>query len=498
MHHPNEEVTVALVGKYIDLPDAYLSVAEALRAGGFAHEAGSTSSGSPPTSAQTPEGAARKLAEVDAICVPGGFGIRGIEGKLGALTYARTNKIPTLGLCLGLQCMVIEFARSMAGLDKAASTEFDPDCPEPVIATMAEQHAFVEGAGDLGGTMRLGLYPADLKDGTVVRAAYGEPQVEERHRHRYEVNNTYRDQLEAAGLVFSGTSPDNNLVEFVELPADVHPYYVATQAHPELRSRPTRPHPLFAGLVEAAIQRQRELLIPIDESALRRRWVADERRGRCSTRRPPTPRSRGARASGASPRLVSRAARRRAAQLAGPGHPRAPPRRVGGRAARGRGAASRPSRGDLQAARARAPRRRGRARGRRRGAGLLPAAVPPRRRGRVRRAARRHLRRDRRGPPGHRGPRAARGGRAAGRALAPAGHLYPSAGITGELHHIYLATGLSHADRGDFELHAEEAEIEQLWVPFEELLDAVLDGRVRRARWPRRAAYDALKRRGRL
>ena len=135
----------------------------------------------------------------------------------------------------------------MAGLEKAASTEFDPDCPEPVIATMAEQHAFVEGAGDLGGTMRLGLYPADLKDGSVVRATYDEPQVEERHRHRYEVNNAYRDQLEAAGLVFSGTSPDNNLVEFVELPADVHPYYVATQAHPELRSRPTRPHPLFAG-----------------------------------------------------------------------------------------------------------------------------------------------------------------------------------------------------------------------------------------------------------
>ncbi len=141
---------------------------------------------------------------------------------------------------------------------------------------MAEQHAFVEGAGDLGGTMRLGLYPADLKEGTVVRAAYGEARVEERHRHRYEVNNAYREQLEAAGIVFSGTSPDNNLVEFVELPADVHPYYVATQAHPELRSRPTRPHPLFAGLIGAAIQRQRELLIPIDESALRRRWVADD------------------------------------------------------------------------------------------------------------------------------------------------------------------------------------------------------------------------------
>ena len=276
VHHPNEEVTVALVGKYVDLPDAYLSVVEALRAGGFAHEAKVNIQWIPSDECQTPEGAARHLTDVDAVCVPGGFGIRGIEGKLGALTYARSHKIPTLGLCLGLQCMVIEYARSMAGLTKAASTEFDPDCPEPVIATMAEQHAFVEGAGDLGGTMRLGLYPADLKEGSVVRAAYGQARVEERHRHRYEVNNNYRDQLVAAGLVFSGTSPDNNLVEFVELDADVHPYYVATQAHPELRSRPTRPHPLFAGLVGAALQRQRELEIPIDESALRRRWVAEE------------------------------------------------------------------------------------------------------------------------------------------------------------------------------------------------------------------------------
>ncbi|HET7350106.1 MAG TPA: CTP synthase [Marmoricola sp.] len=276
VHHPNEEVTVALVGKYIDLPDAYLSVVEALRAGGFAHEARVNIQWVASDECETPEGAARMLSEVDAICVPGGFGIRGIEGKLGALTYARRNKIPTLGLCLGLQCMVIEFARQQTGLSKAASTEFDPEAPEPVIATMAEQQAFVEGAGDLGGTMRLGLYPADLKPGSVVRQAYGQARVEERHRHRYEVNNAYRDQLEAAGLVFSGTSPDNNLVEFVELPAEVHPYYVATQAHPELRSRPTRAHPLFSGLIEAAIQRQRELLIPIDESALRRRWDADE------------------------------------------------------------------------------------------------------------------------------------------------------------------------------------------------------------------------------
>jgi CTP synthase len=275
VHHPEEEVTVALVGKYIDLPDAYLSVAEALRAGGFAHKAKVNINWIPSDECATPEGAAKALADVDAVLVPGGFGIRGLEGKLGALTYSRTQGIPTLGLCLGLQCMVIEYARSVAGLEKAASTEFDPDCPEPVIATMAEQHAFVEGAGDLGGTMRLGLYPANLKDGSVVRAAYGQAQVEERHRHRYEVNNTYREQLEEAGLVFSGTSPDNNLVEYVELPAEVHPYYVSTQAHPELRSRPTRPHPLFAGLIGAAITRQRELRIPIDETGLRRHTDGD-------------------------------------------------------------------------------------------------------------------------------------------------------------------------------------------------------------------------------
>lgn len=276
VHHPDEEVTVALVGKYIDLPDAYLSVVEALRAGGFAHKARVTIQWIASDECQTPEGAAHHLSEVDAVCVPGGFGIRGIEGKLGALTYARTHGIPTLGLCLGLQCMVIEYARSVAGLEKAASTEFDPDCPEPVIATMAEQHAYVDGAGDLGGTMRLGLYPAMLKEGSIVRATYANDRVEERHRHRYEVNNAYREQLEGAGLVFSGTSPDNNLVEYVELPTDVHPYYVATQSHPELRSRPTRPHPLFAGLIGAALARQRELRIPIDETGLRRVTADDE------------------------------------------------------------------------------------------------------------------------------------------------------------------------------------------------------------------------------
>ncbi len=278
VHHPSEEVTVALVGKYIDLPDAYLSVAEALRAGGFAHEAKVKIRWVASDGCETPEGAAKHLADVDAVLVPGGFGVRGIDGKIGALSYARTHRIPTLGICLGLQCMVIEYARTELGLSKAGSTEFDVDTPEPVIATMAEQHAYVEGAGDLGGTMRLGLYPANLKAGSVIREAYGEDKVEERHRHRYEVNNTYRERLEQAGLVFSGTSPDNNLVEFVELPREVHPYYVSTQAHPELRSRPTKPHPMFAGLVGAAIARQRELEIPLDP-AVRRAVSEDEPAG---------------------------------------------------------------------------------------------------------------------------------------------------------------------------------------------------------------------------
>ncbi|MEX0429168.1 CTP synthase [Nocardioides sp. DS6] len=270
VHHPKEEVTVALVGKYIDLPDAYLSVAEALRAGGFGNEAKVNLRWIPSDDCETPEGAARNLHDVDAVCVPGGFGIRGLEGKLGALTYTREHGIPTLGLCLGLQCMVIEYSRRVLGLEKADSTEFDPDTPEPVIATMAEQLAFVEGAGDLGGTMRLGLYPAQLTKGSIAAEVYGETLIQERHRHRYEVNNSYREQLEGAGLVFSGLSPDNELVEFVELPREVHPYYIATQAHPELRSRPTRPHPLFKGLVAAAIARQREQRFPIDESKLRR------------------------------------------------------------------------------------------------------------------------------------------------------------------------------------------------------------------------------------
>ncbi|WP_343902589.1 CTP synthase [Arthrobacter rhombi] len=257
VHHPDHELEVALVGKYIDLPDAYLSVTEALRAGGFANETRVNIRWVPSDECATEAGAKKALRGVDAICVPGGFGIRGLDGKLGALKFARETGLPTLGLCLGLQSMVIEYARNVAGLDDASSTEFEPDSQNPVIATMAEQEDIVAGKGDLGGTMRLGLYDATLGEGTVVAGTYGTTQVAERHRHRYEVNNAYRAQLEEAGLVFSGTSPDGKLVEFVELPASQHPYYVSTQAHPELSSRPTRPHPLFIGLIKAGLEHQK-------------------------------------------------------------------------------------------------------------------------------------------------------------------------------------------------------------------------------------------------
>ena len=256
VHNPKHEVTIGLVGKYIDLPDAYLSVTEALKAGGFAHETHVGVTWIPSDLCETPEGAARALSDVDGIVIPGGFGIRGIEGKLGALRFAREQGIPTLGLCLGLQCMVVEYARHVVGLEGASSSEFDPETPFPVIATMAEQVDILDH-GDLGGTMRLGLYPAQLREGSLAAELYGEQRVSERHRHRYEVNNAYRDQLAEAGLVFSGLSPDRNLVEYVELPRAVHPFYIATQAHPELRSRPTAPHPLFRGLVGAALERHR-------------------------------------------------------------------------------------------------------------------------------------------------------------------------------------------------------------------------------------------------
>ncbi len=264
VHSPQEHVRVAVVGKYVDLPDAYLSVTEALRAGGFAHQARVEVVWVASDSCESEAGAAAALRGVDGVLIPGGFGIRGIEGKIGAIRHARTRGIPTLGLCLGLQCMVIEVARSLAGLSTASSSEFDPDTPHPVISTMADQEHIVAGKADLGGSMRLGAYPAVLQADSVVAGAYGHTAVSERHRHRYEVNNAYRDRLTAAGLCISGTSPDGHLVEFVELPAQVHPFFVATQAHPELKSRPTRPHPLFAAFVRATIDYESAERLPVE------------------------------------------------------------------------------------------------------------------------------------------------------------------------------------------------------------------------------------------
>ena len=254
VHKPEGEVTIGIVGKYIDLPDAYLSVAEAVRAAGFGAKVKANVKWIASDQLEDPTRAAQELSEVDGIVIPGGFGIRGIEGKIGAIQYSRENRLPLLGICLGLQCIVIEAARQ-AGLTEASSTEFDPDATTPVISTMEEQKAAVSGEADLGGTMRLGSYPAKLASGSVVAGLYGTEDVTERHRHRYEVNNEYRDQItEGSGLLFSGTSPDGRLVEFVEYPTDIHPYFVATQAHPEYKSRPTRPHPLFQGLVDAALE----------------------------------------------------------------------------------------------------------------------------------------------------------------------------------------------------------------------------------------------------
>ena len=255
VHHPADHVTIAVVGKYVDLPDAYLSVTEALRAGGIAHDTRVEIRWVTSDDCETPAGAAGALDGVDGVVIPGGFGVRGIEGKVGAVRHARENAIPILGLCLGLQCMVIEVARSLAGLRTANSAEFAPDTDDPVIATMADQRDVIAGDRDLGGTMRLGSYPARLVPGSIAAGCYGATDVSERHRHRYEVNNAYRQVLEAAGLVLSGTSPDSHLVEFAELSREVHPFFLGTQAHPEFKSRPTKPHPLFAGLVQAALDR---------------------------------------------------------------------------------------------------------------------------------------------------------------------------------------------------------------------------------------------------
>ena len=269
VHHPAETVRIAVVGKYIDLPDAYLSVTEALRAGGFGNDAKVEIVWVASDSCTSYAGATAALSDVQGVLIPGGFGVRGIEGKIGAINFARMNKIPVLGLCLGLQCIVIEAARHLAGLGGANSAEFDANAADPVIATMADQHDVVAGAKDMGGTMRLGSYPARLAEGSLVADIYGSTNVSERHRHRYEVNNAYRDALENAGLHLSGTSPDSSLVEFVELDRSMHPFLVATQAHPEFKSRPTRPHPLFAAFVRAALDYLESERLPIadDEPA---------------------------------------------------------------------------------------------------------------------------------------------------------------------------------------------------------------------------------------
>ena len=254
-----ERVVVAVVGKYVDLPDAYLSVVEALRHGGIHH--GVDVEIRWVASDDLADGDRMDLLDgVDAIVVPGGFGVRGVDGKVAAIRHARESGVPFLGLCLGLQCAVIEFARDVAGLEGAHSREFDPAAPHAVIDLMDSQRDVTEK----GGTMRLGSYPARLEPDSVVAALYGATEVTERHRHRFEVSNAYRERLAAAGLRWSGTSPDGALVEFLELPG--HPFFVATQAHPELRSRPTRPHPLFVGVVGAAVRHRREALgtLPVD------------------------------------------------------------------------------------------------------------------------------------------------------------------------------------------------------------------------------------------
>ncbi|MFZ4585497.1 MAG: CTP synthase [Acidimicrobiia bacterium] len=259
-----DTVRIGIVGKYVNLPDAYLSVAEACRHGGFDHGVKVEIDwiASDDTEGLLADG---RLRDLDGVVIPGGFGFRGIEGKIAAAGWAREHSVPFLGLCLGMQVAVIEFARNECGLAGANSSEFDPHSPHPVIDLMDEQREIVEK----GGTMRLGAYPAKLKPGTHVRNAYGDEVVYERHRHRYEVNNRYRPQLEDAGLVLSGTSPDEMLVEFVELPAATHPFYVATQAHPEFKSRPDRPHPLFSSFIAAARERSLERAgrLPIDLEA---------------------------------------------------------------------------------------------------------------------------------------------------------------------------------------------------------------------------------------
>lgn len=254
----NKNVTIALVGKYVDLPDAYLSVVEALKAGGFAHLAKVTIKWVDADRCTTDESIEEQLEGCDGLVIPGGFGSRGIEGMINTLRWARENKFPVLGICLGMQCVVIEYARNVLGLADANSTEFESNTSNPVIATMEEQKSIVAGNGDMGHTMRLGSYPAILKENSLASRLYGTTNVTERHRHRYEVNINYKDRLENAGLTISGTSPDGELTEFVELDPETHPYYIATQGHPEFKSRPYAARPLFDGLIDAALKHQEQ------------------------------------------------------------------------------------------------------------------------------------------------------------------------------------------------------------------------------------------------
>ena len=267
LHASEKSVTIAIVGKYVALHDAYLSVVEALKHGGIANKvkvnikwidaeelvAENTKEGKLPTEdllgknlgTSSPE---EIFKDVDGLIVPGGFGVRGTEGKILAIEYARTHKLPFLGICLGMQLAIVEFARNVLGLSQAASSELDPDTPDPVIALMPDQN----GVENLGGTLRLGAYPCVLKENSLAEKVYGTWEISERHRHRYEVNNDYRKALEEAGLILSGLSPDGCIVEMIEL--GEHPYFIATQAHPEFKSRPDQAHPLFKGLIEAALR----------------------------------------------------------------------------------------------------------------------------------------------------------------------------------------------------------------------------------------------------
>ena len=251
----DETVTIGIVGKYVDLPDAYLSVVESLRHGAQANGA-RLDLRWVPSEEMTGLYASSHMEGLDGVLVPGGFGPRGIEGKIEAIRFARESRIPFLGLCLGMQCAVIEYARNVAGLANAHSAEFEPTSPHPVIDLMESQ----QDVSEKGGTMRLGLYAAKLAEGSLVRSLYGEPVIYERHRHRYEVNNRYRRDLEEAGLKLSGLSPDENLVEIVELPE--HPFFLASQFHPEFKSRPNHPHPMFEGFMRAALERRRLVTDP--------------------------------------------------------------------------------------------------------------------------------------------------------------------------------------------------------------------------------------------